>query len=104
MAGEGRCAALDGVGSGLVERLAASHVDGDLGPRERPECDLRVGQCDPLPPARHHRHGGEHTMGAPGQQPEHARGRACRVGLIDGLAQDVAAEAHCGVGAQHRAY
>src|SRR5258706_14059772 len=61
----GRDAALDRVGAGLAERLAAGDIAVDVGRRDPREAHVRRADGQPLPPPRHDRDGGDRTGRAP---------------------------------------
>jgi hypothetical protein len=89
--------ALDGVGAGLAEGLAAGHVGVDHARRQA----AKRTRDTLAPPARcagpGQRHRRQHAVRAAGQ-----RASMRRLGGIGRLAQDAPAQRHGGVGAQDR--
>jgi hypothetical protein len=79
-------------------RLAAGGVAGDLLLRDRGEAHARHAERrETAAAAVLQRHGGQHAVGAAGQEREHALG----IARVLGLAEDGAAERDRGVGAEH---
>src|SRR5688572_8215873 len=68
--GEGGCPALDGIGAGLVERLARLDVCRDAIRRDRRECHVRFVDDQLAAALERHRHGREHAVARPRKQRE----------------------------------
>jgi len=84
------CAALDGVGAGLVVRLFRSEIAGDFVGGERRKADER--SLDELAPLHFRQpnegNPGDDRMSAPGKKFEHAARIVCRTGFAQDLSID----------------